>query len=55
MKIRTSKLVKFIPIIIFFTSLIMSIGFASVNSIITKYSGEAIAKAHGEVFNTDIS
>ena len=55
MKIRTSKLVKFIPIIIFFTSLIMSIGFASVNSIITKYSGEAIAKAHGEVFITDIS
>lgn len=55
MKIRTNKLVKFIPIIIFFTSLIMCVGFAAVNSIVTKYSGEAIAKAQGEVFITNIS
>ena len=53
--INTNYFKKFIPLIMLIITMFMCVGFAAVNSIVTKYSGESIAKAHGEVFITNIS
>lgn len=53
--INTNYFKKFIPLIMLIITMFMCVGFAAVNSIVTKYSGDSIAKAHGEVFITNIS
>lgn len=54
-KIIFSSVKKIFPIIIFIITIFMSIGYASINSIIIGYNGEVVAKAVNEVFITDIN
>lgn len=48
------KYLKILPLLILTISILMCIGYASVNSIITKIDGQAIAKMQDEIFITNI-
>ena len=45
---------RFLVIFIFIATLLMSIGYASINSIILEFKGEAIAKENEGIFITDV-
>lgn len=54
MKIRNNKLIKIFPVIIFFVSLIMAVGYASINSVLMNFGGESFALELKGVYITSI-
>ena len=53
-RIRSRNLMNIFPVILFIVSLFMSLGYATVNSILFDFSGEAMAKEVSGIFITNV-